>query len=74
MALRRKTSGKDKDDSESTKQRLDTAARRLAQSLPQPEKAMEGLNAVMGVRDNHVFTALQQALAPDIAQQVGEEE
>lgn len=70
LTLRRKASGKDKDDSDSMKQRLETAAKRLAQCLPQPDKAMEGLNALMAVRDNHVFTNLQQALSPDVTLQV----
>lgn len=72
LALRRKLSGKDKDPdaAEPLKRDLDKAARNLANSMPQASKAAEGLAALQGVRDNHVFAALQQALAPGATQQV----
>lgn len=71
VSLRHNISGKHSDDNDGTKQKLHTAARRLAQRLPQPDRAVEGLNTLISVRDNHVFTALQQALAPDTTTQVG---
>ncbi|WIA29168.1 hypothetical protein OEZ86_011679 [Tetradesmus obliquus] len=70
LVLRRKLSGttKDPDAAEPIRQDLERASRNLAASMapfsPNPSKAPEGLAALQAVRDNHVFGALQQALAP----------
>ena len=76
LVLRRKLSGKakDPDAAEPIRQDLERASRNLAASMapfsPNPSKAPEGLAALQAVRDNHVFGALQQALAPGATAQV----
>jgi molybdopterin converting factor small subunit len=72
LALRRKLSGRQVADANDThKLSLDQACKRLAAQMPQPDRAVETLGQLMQVRDNHVFAAMQTALAPGASQEVG---
>lgn len=75
MALRCKLSGKaaaanGSADPDAPRAELAEAAAALAQVMPVPEAASEGLAALQAARDNRVFSALQTALDPAATQKV----
>lgn len=72
LALRRKLSSRQVSNAEEgSRLGLDDACKKLAVQLPQPDRAMETIGALLQVRDNNAFAVMQAALAPGASQEVG---
>jgi len=63
LELRRMAAGTDGEERAKLVASMDEAARKVAQQLPEPAKALQQLTALRDVRDNRVAVSLLQALA-----------
>lgn len=71
LALRRKLSSRQVSNAEEgSRLGLDDACKKLAVQLPQPDRAMDTIAALLQVRDNNAFSVMQAALAPGASQEV----